>query len=74
MMNATELKEMLDVLNQYGVAQATFGESGSSFIFFPKGKDPEYKDAKEPGTPPPAKIRIVTDDEILLNPYAGLEA
>ena len=77
MMNATELKEILDVLNQCGVAQATFSDVGSSFVFFP----PEYEDVqpkgrddvKEPGTPPAAKIRIVTDEEILLNPYAGLD-
>jgi len=76
--NATELKEMLDVLNQCGVAQATFSDVGCSFNFWP----PEYEEAqpksrddvKEPGTPPPAKIRIVTDEEILLNPYAGLES
>jgi len=75
--NPTELKEMLDMLNQCGVAQATFSDVGCSFNFWP----PEYEEAqpksrddvKEPATPP-AKIRIVTDEEILLNPYAGLEA
>lgn len=75
--NPTELKEMLDMLNQCGVAQATFSDVGCSFNFWP----PEYEEAqpksrddvKEPPTLP-AKIRIVTDEEILLNPYAGLEA
>ena len=75
--NPTELKEMLDMLNQCGVAQATFSDVGCSFNFWP----PKYEEAqpksrddvKEPATPP-AKIRIVTDEEILLNPYAGLEA
>ena len=76
MMNATELKEILDVLNQCGVAQATFSDVGSSFVFFP----PEYEDVqpksrddvKPPAQEPAQKLRMVTDEEILLNPYAGL--
>ena len=74
--NPTELKEMLDVLNKCGVAQASFSNTGATFTFWrppvedvqPTGRD----EVKEPGTPPAAKIRIVTDEEILLNPYAGL--
>ena len=76
MMNATELKEMLDVLNQCGVAQATFSDVGSSFVFFPQEyEDVQPKgcdDVKPPAQEPAQKLRMVTDEEILLNPYAGL--